>query len=171
MIRRVFDVLLLALACPTLLLASQDPAANPPSPSPQPPGTASNPTPAPKARKVWTNEDVRSAGSVSVVGDQRNQKYTMTKHADAATIQKYKTNLQKLEAQLLDVNKQLKAFQDFAEGKPVTEAGQGINHGYIRVPVNQQTQKLLDKKKDLEQQIDDLYESARKNGIESGELK
>ena len=171
MIRRVFDVLLFALACPALVLASQDPGNPPASPPPQPPGAASNTTQAPKAKKVWTNEDVKSAGSVSVVGDQRNQKYTMTKHADMATIQKYKTNLQKLEAQLLDVNKQLKAFQDFAEGKPISESGQTINHGFSRVPVNQQTQRLLDKKKELEQQIDDLYESARKNGIESGELK
>lgn len=171
MIRRISQVALLALVCPALYVAkgSQDPATPRASPSPQVPGP--NAPQAPKTKKVWTNEDVRSAGSVSVVGDQRNQNYTMTKHADAATIQKYKSNLQKLEAQLLDVNKQLKAFQDFAEGKPVSEGGQSINHGYSRVPVNQQTQKLLDKKKQLEQQIDDLYESARKNGIESGELK
>jgi hypothetical protein len=114
---------------------------------------------------------MKGAGSVSVVGDKRNQQYTMTKQADLATIAKYKSNLEKLEGQLDDVNKQLKAYAEFSEGKPVSEGGQDMGHGYSRVPVNQQTTKLLDKKKQLTDQIDQLYEEARKKGIESGQLK
>ena len=173
MIRRLPRVFLLAAFWPALCLAqnSQDAAAPPANQTPASTNGSPSSATTPKPKKVWTNEDVKSAGSVSVVGDQRNQKYTMTKHPDTATIQRYKDNLKKLESQLADVNKQLKALQEFAEGKPVTEGGQGNDHGYSRVPVNQQAAKLQEKKKQLEQQIDDLYDSARKNGIESGELK
>jgi len=114
---------------------------------------------------------VKNAGGVSVVGDKRNQKYTMTKQADEATVAKYRSNLQKLQSQLDDVNKQLQAFEDVAEGKPASEGGQDMSHGYSRVPVNQQTAKLLDKRKQLINQMDDLYDEARKKGIESGQLK
>jgi hypothetical protein len=173
MIGYLSRVLVFAAFCPALCLAqaAQDPANPPANPSPPPSASSANTAPAAKPKKVWTNEDVKSAGAVSVVGDQRNQKYTMTKHPDAATIQKYKTDLQKLQNQLGDVNKQLRALEAFAAGKPVAEGGENMGHGFNRVPVSQQTQKLLDKKKQLEEQIDDLYDSARKSGIESGELK
>jgi len=172
MIRRLSRILFLAAVCAASCLAQagQEPAPSA-SPASQPSGTSSTAPSPPKPKKVWTNEDVKSAGTVSVVGDQRNQKYTMTKHPDAAAVQKYKNNLQKLENQLADVNKQLRALQAFADGKPVGEGGENMEHGFNRVPVSQQTQKLLARKKQLEQQIDDLYDSARKSGIESGELK
>ena len=124
-----------------------------------------------KPKKVWTNEDVKSAGSVSVIGDSRNRNYTMTKPADPATVAKYKADLQKLQQQLNDVNKKLQQYQDFEFGKPSAEGGQDLSHGYTRTPVDQQIAKLQDKKKQLEGQMDDLFESARKNGIDSGQLK
>jgi hypothetical protein len=70
------------------------------------------------AKKVWTNENLNEAReSVSVVGDKRNQKHTMSqsKPADAATVARVRQNLQKLQWQL-DVNKQLAAYQDFEDG-------------------------------------------------------
>ncbi|GEM_PF-5585339 len=124
-----------------------------------------------KPKKVWTNDDIKSTGSVSVIGDPRNQRYTMTKPPDPATIAKYRANLQKLQAQLNDVNQKLQQFQDFVEGKPASEGGSDLSRGYNRTPVNQQVAKLQDKKKQLQTQIDDLYESARKIGIESGDMK
>ncbi|HUI52313.1 MAG TPA: hypothetical protein VLX60_11035 [Terriglobales bacterium] len=139
-----------------------------------PPSSANSATPPAnpeKPKKVWTNDDVKSAGSISVVGDSRNQKYSMTKPADPGTIAKYKNDLQKLTAQLDDVTKKLHEYQDFASGKPATEGGNDVSHGYTRTPVDQQIAKLQNKKKQLEDQIDSLYESARKQGIESGQLK
>jgi len=138
----------------------------PPVPNPQP-APASNQKP----KKVWTNEDVKSAGSISVIGDSHNEKYSLTKPADPATVAKYKVNLQKLQQQLNDTNKQLRQYQDFESGKASDEGGRDLSHGYSRTPVDQQIAKLQDKKKQLEQQMDDLYESARKLGIESGQLK
>jgi hypothetical protein len=114
---------------------------------------------------------VQSAGRVSVVGDKGNQKYTMTKPADPATIAKYRNSLQKLQVQLDDVNKQLRLYDDFTEGKAVSEGSRDMSHGYSRTPVDQQAAKLREKKKQLEDQMDGLYEEARKKGIESGQLK
>jgi hypothetical protein len=173
-IRQHSLLLFLAVAVPAFCHAQAPdpaPAASPQTPASPPVGSTTPSAPTDKPKKVWTNDDMKNTGSVSVVGDKRNQQYTMTKPADTATIAKYRTNLQKLQTQLDDVNKQLKAFEDVAEGKPVTEGGQDVSHGYSRMPVNQQTARLLDKKKQLTDQIDDLYDEARKKGIESGQLK
>lgn len=145
---------------------------NPPEAHPAAsPNASSSPSPGDKSKKVWTNDDMKSAGGVSVVGDSRNQKYTMTKPPDAATVAKYKTDLEKLQQQLDEANKSLQQYKDFEFGKPSDEGGQDTSHGYSRTPVTQQITKLQNKKKQLEQQIDDLYEAARKNGVESGQLK
>ena len=174
MIRRSRSILMfpgfLLLVCAPACTWAQDSTS---ARSPATPTTGSPSTPAAndKPKKVWTNDDVKSAGSISVFGDPRNQKYTMTRPADAATVAKYKTNLQKLQAQLDDVNKKLQGFADFSEGKPSPDSGRDVSHGYSRTPVDQQVTKLQDKKKQLLQQMDDLYDSARKDGVESGQLK
>lgn len=176
MIRRSIPLLFLVSfglsACLISKGRAQDPAAN----NGQASAEASAPSPsAPanpeKSKKVWTNDDVKRAGSVSVIGDPRNQKYTMTKPPDPATVAKYKNDLQKLESQLNDVTKKLHEYQDFASGKAPAEGGNDLDHGYNRTPVGQQIAKLQDKKKQLEDQIDALYDAARKQGIESGQLK
>ena len=175
MIRRTSLLLLLCGFVPLLSVAQDNPTTSPSvskqsaqaPPEPAPASSAKNEKP----KKVWTNDDMKTAGDVSVVGDKGNQKYTMTKPADAATIAKYRNNLRKLQVQLDDVNKQLKLYGDFTEGKPVSENGRDMSHGFSRTPVDQQTAKLREKKKQLEDQMDELYEEARKKGIESGQLK
>ena len=176
MIRRSSRFLLLCGFLPIACLAQDNQAASAPVPSQQPGKATAEPAPAPvakteKTKKVWTNDDVKSAGRVSVVGDKRNQKYTMTKPVDPATILKYRNSLEKLQVQLDDVNKQLKLYDDFSEGKPVSGGSRDMSHGYSRTPVDQQAAKLKEKKKQLEDQMDGLYEEARKKGIESGQLK
>jgi hypothetical protein len=176
MIRRASRLLLLCGFLPIVCIAQDNQAASPSAASQQPTQAATEPTPTPaaktdKTKKVWTNEDLKGAGSVSVVGDKGNQKYTMTKPADPATIAKYRNSLQKLQVQLDDVNKQLKLYDDFTEGKSVSESGRDMGHGYSRTPVDQQAAKLKEKKRQLEDQMDGLYEEARKKGIESGQLK
>jgi hypothetical protein len=125
-------------------------------------------------KKVWTNDNLRDAnGNVSVVGDKRNQKYNMTpaQPADPATVARIRQNLQKLEGQLDDVNKQITAYKQFEEGETVPDSGQDISKGYTRTPVNQQIAKLQGKKKDLQRQIDELIDEARKKGVEPGQLR
>jgi hypothetical protein len=124
-------------------------------------------------KKVWTNEDLGRTGPISVVGDKRNQNYNLmsNKLADPATISRLRTNLQKLQAQLQDVNKQLRAFKEFQEGEPVSTTGRQVNRGYNRIPVDQQMAALQARKKNLEEQIDTLTDEARKKGIEPGALR
>jgi len=176
MIRRT-SLLLLIYGFLPLICAAQDNQANSPSvPSQQSTKAITEPTPTSpaepeKTKKVWTNDDVKNAGSVSVVGDKGSQKYTITKPADPGTIAKYRNSLQKLQVQLDDVNRQLNLYDDFKEGKPVSEGSRDMSHGYSRTPVDQQAAKLREKKKQLEDQTDGLYEEARKKGIDAGQLK
>lgn len=125
-------------------------------------------------KKVWTNENLAQAGGpVSVVGDNRNQKYTPTpvKSADPATVSKIRENLKKLQTQLDGINLQLSSMKDFQQGETVTKSSDEIPPGYTRVPVNQQIPVLQEKKKKLQVEIDDLLDEARKKGIEPGQLR
>jgi hypothetical protein len=136
-----------------------------------PSDTPASTTPATKPKKVWTNEDIKSAGNVSVIGDSRNQKYTMTRPADPATIAKYRASLQKLQKQVADANEKIQEYKDFEAGKPSGDVGRDMSHGYSRTPVDQQIANLEAKKKSLQEQMDAIYDAARKDGIESGQLK
>lgn len=168
MVRRVSLGLFLCCVVP-MFCASQNAQDPPASPAAAQPASAA---PAPeKNKKVWTNEDIKSSGPISVIGDPQPQKYPMTKAPDPALVAKYKASLQKLQAQLDDVNKQLQAYQDFKDGKTVSEGGQDFSHSYSRTPVTQQISKLQAKKKQLEDDMDALFEESRKKGIESGMLK
>src|ERR1700674_2369532 len=96
---------------------SQDPVVA----SPTAAASAADNTAAP-AKKVWTNENLNEArGSVSVVGDKRNPKYSVTpnKPGDPGTGAHMRQDLQKLQAQLDDVNKQLALYKAFEDGEPV----------------------------------------------------
>ena len=53
----------------------------------------------------------------------------------------------------------------------MSTANREINKGVNRVPVDQQIVQLQEKKKQLEEQISDLYDEARKKGIDPGMLR
>ena len=55
--------------------------------------------------------------------------------------------------------------------KPVSTGERDTSKGYSRTPVDQQMNQLLNKKKDLESQIGDLLDEARKKGIDPGQLR
>jgi hypothetical protein len=135
------------------------------------PEPTSNATPsAPK--KVWTNDDLSGAnGKASAVRERSNQKYPLTKTADPATVERIRKDLQKLQGQVEDIKKQVATYKEFQKGEPVFTNGYELNKGVNRVPVEQQMVVLEKKKKDLETQIDALYEEARKKGIDPGLLR
>lgn len=130
-----------------------------------------SPTPTPK--KVWTNDDVPSAKPGASAADKRGStsRAAASETVDTATVQRIRKSLEKLEGQLDDVNKKLKAYKDFQEGEPVSTAEREIHKGVNRVPVDQQIVQLREKKKQLEGQISDLYDEARKKGIDPGMLR
>ena len=137
------------------------------------PESASNPAPsAPK--KVWTNDNLSEASrKISVVGDKGNQKYPLTpsKAADPATVERIRKELKKLQGQVEDIKKQLARYKEFQEGEAVSTSGYQVDKVYGRIPVEQQMVMLEKKKKDLETQIDEQLDEARKKGIDPGQLR
>lgn len=133
---------------------------------------AANPA-ATKKKKVWTNDDVGSlSGGVSVTGNTRNLGPAGGEgQPDAQYAANLKKQLEKLQGQLDETNKELVAFQDFQQGKAPEPAGYQINKGYKRVPVDQQIASLEEKKKQLEDKIGALLDEARKKGVPPGQLR
>ncbi len=153
---------------------AQTSGANTPGQSPStaaPPETASNPAPT-TPKKVWTNDDLGGAkGKTSAAHDKDSQKYPLSKAPDPATVDRIRKSLQKLEGQVDDIDKQMALYKDFLKGEPVSTDNYDVNKGFSRIPVEQQMLALEKKKKDLETQIDALYEEARKKGIDPGLLR
>jgi peptidoglycan hydrolase CwlO-like protein len=159
----------LGLLSAPVIVWSQAPA--PPASSTVPPSNAAPSTTTPK--KVWTNEDLSGKGGVSVVGDKHNQNYHMSLNApaDPATVARIKKDLERLQAQLDDVNSKLKSYKEFQAGEAVSTGARDMSKGYSRTPVDQQITQLEQKKKQLETQIGDLMDEARKKGIDPGQLR
>jgi len=165
--RFLFSIVILGgLAIPALSLPQDNPAA---AQATVP--VSSNPAPV-AAKKVWTNEDVSAAkGTVSVVGGKGNQTYHTAQPADSATVTRIKKSLDKLQTQLEDVNNKLKSYKQFQEGESVSTGQRDLSKGVSHIPVDQQIAQLEDKKKQLQDQIGDLLDEARKKGIDPGQLR
>lgn len=144
------------------------------------PGPASPTTPAPAnsgtsaSKKVWTNENLPAANATGPAANGRqnqNRSTSPNQTADAATVARIRKNLEKLQGQLDDVNAKLKSYKEFQQGEAVSTTAREMNKGVNRVPVDQQIVQLEEKKKQLEAQIGDLYDEARKKGVEPGQLR
>jgi hypothetical protein len=163
--------LIATLSLPVLARPQDAPTAQNVAPAATP--AATSPT-APAPKKVWTNEDLAGTkGGISVVGDKSNKNYHMGSNApaDPATVARIKKSLDKLQTQLDDVNNKLKSYKQFQDGEAVSTGERDTSKGYSRTPVDQQMNQLLNKKKDLESQIGDLLDEARKKGIDPGQLR
>ena len=173
MIRWLLTLVLLPVSL-TLPSAAQTNDANSSGQTPSnaaAPESASKPAPtAPK--KVWTNDNLSDASrKISVVGTKRDQKYPLTKTADPATVERIRKELKKFQGQVEDIKKQLASYKEFKEGEAVSASGYQVDKGYGRIPVEQQMIMLEKKKKDLETQIDEQLDEARKKGIDPGQLR
>jgi hypothetical protein len=149
---------------------SQEAAAPPP-----PAQDSTTPAETKKPKKVWTNEDVsRSAGPVSVVGDTKSkpQPVATAKLPNAQYIASVRKQLDKLQGQIADIDKQLVDLKNFSEGEPSTSAsGVKMNKNYSREPIEVQMRALQSQKKDLGAKVDALLDEARKKGVESSQLR
>jgi len=165
-----FATILALFAAFSAAAQSQDSSASPQS-GPQ---DSAPPAETKKPKKVWTNDDVpRSNGGVSVVGDPKNKpKPTSSKPVDAQYVASVRKQLDKLQGQVADIDKQLVDLKNFSEGEPSTSAsGMKLNKSYDRGPIEVQMRALRNKKKDLESKIDALLDEARKKGVESSQLR
>ena len=164
-------ILLTLLAAGSTVAQSPDTSSPPPA-SPSKDSTAA--ADATKPKKVWTNENLSDAnGAVSVVGDPKSKpKTASSKPADAQYIASTRKQLEKLQSQIVDADKQITDLTNFSKGEPSTNAG-GIklSKSYNREPIEVQIRVLQEKKKDLQAQIDALLDESRKKGVEPGQLR
>lgn len=129
-----------------------------------------------KPKKVWTNEDVSShhdpAPPSSKNAKDPSPKKPASGQADTQFVANTRKQLAKLESELKAADQQLSDLKDFLAGKPAaTSSGYPLNKGYNRVPVDQQITNLEAKKKEIQGKIDDLFDEARKKGVEPGQLR
>jgi len=150
----------------------QAPNATPAPPQAPAPAPATPATPA-KPKKLWTNENLSDAnGPISVVGDPKHPAKGKTgQPADPQYVANTRKQLEKLQSELDDTDKQLAALKNFASGEPSPSAGKQLNKGYNLTPVDQQIQSLEEKKKETQSKIDALLDEARKKGVEPGQLR
>ena len=150
---------------------SQDSTA--PAP-PAPSQDSATPPEAKKPKKVWTNDDVSHANrAVSVAEDPKSKpKPATSKPANAQYIVSVRKQLDKLQGEIADIDKQLVDLKNFSAGEPSTSAsGIKLNKSYEREPIEVQIRALQEKKKDLESKVDALLDEARKKGVDSSELR
>jgi hypothetical protein len=136
--------------------------------------SASAPSTTDKPKKVWTNEDVSGMkGPISVVGDGKNSKGKTPAQnpPDPTYIVNVRKQLQKLQDQMADADKELAGLKNFSEGEPVATPDRELHKSYNSQPIDQQMTNLQTKKKDLQSKIDALLDEARKKGVEPGQLR
>jgi hypothetical protein len=166
-----FATILALFAAFSAAAQSQDSSA--PAP-PTPSQDSAAPAETKKPKKIWTNENLSDAsGTVSVVGDPKNKpKPVSSKPVDAQYVASVRKQLDKLQGQVADIDKQLVDLKNFSEGEPSTSAsGMKLNKSYDREPIEVQMRALRNKKKHLESKIDALLDEARKRGVESSQLR
>jgi chromosome segregation ATPase len=155
------------------------PAAQSPTASDQ--GTAESVRKKPK--KVWTNEEISKVGgegSISVVGNmseaKASSKGTAARSTGAASgkerqVANYRNRLRQLQNQLETIEKQISDLRNFKAENTGASAGINMNRGYSMTPVEDQVKDLEEKKRQIQAQIGDVEDAARKDGIEPGELR
>jgi hypothetical protein len=124
-----------------------------------------------KAKKVWTDDDLHGLGGVSVVGSGKaNSKGHSTSGGKDGAPSSYKQQLEKLQAQLDDVNRKLAELHNF-NGDSNKDTGIQTNHRLSRGSVSDQIAQFETKKAQITDQMQKIYDEARHNGIEPGALR
>jgi small-conductance mechanosensitive channel len=148
-------------------IASGQQPTDPPSSTATSPSTANA-----KPKKVWTNDDVAAASATAPVTAK-----TVTSPANAATegsaqlASQLRGKLEKLQGQLKDADKQLDELKRFQAGDLSGDAGRQLHKRYSSAPIPEQIAKLEEKRNHLQDQIEAIYEEARKKGILPGQLR
>jgi uncharacterized protein YlxW (UPF0749 family) len=153
----------------------------------QPAGTAPDNVEKPKKKpkKVWTNDEISSAGgpgSISVVGNPSDADTTSSsKDASAKTtsasslrekrVGAYRDRLHQLHNEMEATDKKISELRNFKADNTSSSGGINMNHRYSMTPLEDQVKSLEEKKKQLQAQIDAVEDEARKNGVEPGQLR
>jgi len=185
MVRRSSLLLLLSGVLPILCCAQSGQSAttsvtNQQS-TPAAAGQSSTPTKTEKTKKVWTNDEVGTLqGTVSVVGTEHGAdgRTQSTKNVPGTAtdprrgkIQRYRAAIAELRKKIDDADRRISQMKNFKAEDSSPSGGINPNGRYIMVPLDEQVKQLEAKKKQLEANIEDLENQARKEGIEPGELR
>lgn len=164
-IRSGFPHLLLIVA---ILLLGTGAAAVAQQPADPPPST-----PAPKPKKVYTNEDVQPApdGTAPAAAKPARSIAPSGKEPNAELARSMRAKLEKLTAQIKDADKQIDDLKRFQAGETSGDASHQWNKGYNRMPIPEQIDKLEQKRSQLQAQVEAIYDEARKKGIQPGQLR
>jgi len=126
-----------------------------------------------RTKKVWTNDDFApgSAKVAPAAKDTGGLPRHSTDHANAQLASQLRGKLEKLQAQWKDAGQQLDALKRFQAGELSGDDGRQLHKRYNRAPIPEQIAKLEEKRKHLQDQIEAIYEEARRKGILPGELR
>jgi hypothetical protein len=166
-----FAIILTLFAAVSAAAQSQGSSALPPQASSQDSAPLAD---SKKPKKVWTNEDLPNTKTgISVVGDTKSKPQpTASKPVNGQYAASVRKQLDKLQGQIADIDKQLVDLKNFSSGEPSTIAsGIKLDKSYQREPIEVQMRALQDKKKDLESKVDALLDEARKKGVDSSQLR
>jgi chaperonin cofactor prefoldin len=181
-----FTGLLLALIAPTAATAHWQQAGQAGSQNQNSPTAGSQSTTTgttkPKAKRVWTNDNVGEAGgTISVVGSasrasangsKGSSKPAANTSVDPKVVASLRNQLHRLEAQRDTLDRQLSDLK--AASKGASKSNGGVRQdtwSYDSSSIEEQIQHLQDKKKRIESSIDELLDAARRAGIEPGQLR
>ncbi|HEY1471437.1 MAG TPA: hypothetical protein VGF61_20530 [Candidatus Acidoferrum sp.] len=136
-----------------------------------------------KRKKVWTNDEIKSVkNGVSVVGDAQTsgERYTYTREEDGENnsqdlhkqqVEECRSQIRDLRDRIEAVDKRIAQLKDFKAENTSASGGINMHQRYNMVPLADQVKQLEDAKKQLQAQIEDIENEARKNGIKPGELR
>jgi TolA-binding protein len=141
------------------------------APAQQPADTASN-TPNAKPKKVWTNDDFTPASAnVAPATKEASLPARPANEANTQLATQLRGKLERLQAQWKDADQQLEELKRFQAGESSGDAGRQLHKRYSTEPIPEQIAKLEEKRNHLQDQIEAIYEEARKKGILPGELR
>jgi hypothetical protein len=135
----------------------------------------------PKAKKVWTNNDLGSLkGSVPVVGGKSQGKRRTEDNEDSEDensdphgerVREYRDQIDQLNSQITKPDSKIAQLKGFKAENTSAAGGISPSQGYNMVPSEAQVRQQEERKKQLQAQIEDLANQARKEGIDPGELR
>jgi len=129
-----------------------------------------------KTKKVWTNDDMggASGSATSQVGDSKNSaldKSAAAKPPSPQVVAAFRKQLAIFQAQLSNVEKQIADLKSFTKGEAPGANGLQLHKSYSTEPVEDQLRQLEEKRRLLAAKMDAVFDAARKQGIEPGQLR
>ena len=168
------------MRCSTLLLQDSPPSQSQASQqkASEQESTDADPSPAEhkRTKKVWTNDNLGevSGRTISQVGEAKNSapaNSSATGQASPQVVAAFRKQLAAFQAQLSNLEKQITDLKSFSKGEASGASGLQVRKSYSTEPVEDQIRKLEEKRRLLAAKMDAVFDAARKQGIEPGQLR